>query len=598
MAESFLLQSTLFLAAGVFAAPLAKRLGIGSVLGYLIAGIIIGPYGLGLIYSAYQVDTILHFAEFGVVILLFLIGLELRPKRLWSMRSAIFGLGGAQFVLTAFVLAAAALALGIALNISLLIGAALGLSSTAFALQILEEKQELTTRHGRMSFSVLLFQDIAVIPLIALIPLFAIGNQANNEIFFFAALKAIGMIGVVIIVGRYALRYLYSFVASTKIKEAMTASALLTVVGVALLMQLAGLSAALGAFLAGALLADSEYRHELEADIAPFGGLLLGLFFTAIGMSLNMNVLLEQPWRILILVMGLISIKACILYILGRWYGLSNSSARRFALAISQGGEFAFVLLTAALSANAIGDDLTELLYVVVTLSMVTTPLLLMIDDQFRKRTKDHKNVAYDPMPKESGRVIIAGFGRFGQIIARILRGKKIPFTALDSSSEQINFVRNFGAKIYFGDPTRLDILRAAQIEKAQAFVLAVNEVEVSIKIACLVKKHFPHVRIYARARNRTHVHMLMDAGADVILRETFLSSLDMAGDILRGLGMPENKVLHTLRTFKKHDQHRLYDDYKHYTDSEKMRLQAQKGTEELAELFSLDEKDQEEKKI
>ncbi len=587
---SFLAQLTLLLMAAVFAAPLAKRLGIGSVLGYLFAGILIGPFGLGLIYSVYQVGRIQHFAEFGVVMLLFLIGLELRPRRLWVMRSSIFGLGGTQVLVTGLILGVGIYLFGVAYNTAILLGLALALSSTAFALQVLEEKSELKSRHGRAAFSVLLFQDLAAIPLIALIPLFALNTPVGEGMQFWGAVRALAMICIVILVGRYVIQYLFRFVASTNIREAMTACALLIVTGVALLMEVAGLSAALGAFLAGALLAESEYRHEMEAAIKPFEGLLLGLFFTAVGMSLNLQIFFENPGLILMLAAALLAIKGAVLYLLGRWYGLKNRSARRFAIAISQGGEFAFVIFSAARGTGVIESSLVDLVSVVVTISLMATPLLLAFDDILIKRHRiTGETPEFDSMPEEEAPVIIAGLGRFGQIAVRILTAKKIPVIALDADSQQVNIVRKFGNQVYYGDPARLDILRAAQAGKARAFMLAIDDVDKSVHIALLMRTHYPHVPIYARARDRMHVHRLMDTGVETILRETFLSSLDLTADMLRGLGLPEEEVLKTIQTFKEHDQSRLYDDYEHYTDAEKMQARTRASADELEELFSQD---------
>ena len=349
MTDVTLTQVALFLAAAVVAAPLAKLLRVGNVLGYLLVGVLIGPFGLGFVYSVYEVSSVLHFAEFGVVLLLFLIGLELRPKRLWAMRAAIFGLGGAQVAFTALLLAVIAMGLGLAWPAAIFAGLALSLSSTAFALQVLEEKGELALRHGRMAFAVLLFQDLVAIPLIALTPLFVVSARGSAQpMEILAALKAIGVILVVVVVGRYVLDGLIRIVARTRVKEAMTACALLTVVGVTLIMEQAGLSASLGAFIAGVLLADSDYRHEIQADIAPFEGLLLGLFFTAIGMSLNLRLVVDSPNLVLAIVVGLLAVKSAVLYLLGRRAGLDFGPSRRLALAIAQGGEFAFVLFTLA----------------------------------------------------------------------------------------------------------------------------------------------------------------------------------------------------------------------------------------------------------
>ncbi|HXE85867.1 MAG TPA: monovalent cation:proton antiporter-2 (CPA2) family protein, partial [Hyphomicrobiaceae bacterium] len=471
MHDVTLAQVALFLAAAVVAAPLAKLLRVGNVLGYLLVGVLIGPAALGLVSD---VGSVLHLAEFGVIMLLFVIGLELRPRRLWAMRSTIFGLGSAQVAITGVVLAAAAMAFGMKWQAALFAGLALSLSSTAFALQVLEEKGELALRHGRQAFAVLLFQDLAAIPLIALVPLFAVtaAGSAAPAMELTAAVKAIAVILAVVVVGRYLLNGLYRLVARTRVKEAMTASALLTVVGVTLVMQLAGLPASLGAFLAGVLLADSDYRHEIVADIAAFEGLLLGLFFTAIGMSLNLGLIVDKPGLVLAIVAGLLAIKAVVLFALGRRMGLEAGPARRLALVLSQGGEFAFALFAAGGAAGVLERPVADLLSVAVTLSMAATPLLLALDEMLAPKAAAPQR-AFDELPKNDGHVVIAGFGRFGQIVARVLTAKRISVTALDSDPEQVDFVRRFGAQIFYGDASRPEILEAAQIGKARAFVLA-----------------------------------------------------------------------------------------------------------------------------
>ncbi|MGD9500996.1 MAG: monovalent cation:proton antiporter-2 (CPA2) family protein [Methyloceanibacter sp.] len=585
-----LIQVAVFLAAAAIAAPLGRTLRMGAVLGYLAAGIVIGPYVLGPLYALNDVGELLHFGEFGVVMLLFVIGLELRPVRLWAMRSAIFGLGAAQLTATAAVLAAIGIALGLPAAQALFIGLALSLSSTAFALQVLEEKRELTTRHGRLAFSVLLFQDLAAIPLIALVPLFAFGAE-EPSMDLTKALIAIGTILGVIVAGRFLLSRLYRIVAATGVREAMTASALLTVVGVTLVMEAAGLSAALGAFIAGALLADSEYRHQIEADIAPFEGLLLAVFFIAVGMSIDLGVLVGQPVKLAALVLALVALKAAILYVLGRWWGLDSVAARRLGLVISQGGEFAFVLFGAGAVEGVIDRSTANFLTLAVTLSMAATPVLLLIDDAINRAMKPEPP-EYEMPPESAQHVIIAGFGRFGQIVARVLRARRIPFTALDSNIEHVDFVKRFGSKIYYGDAGRLDILRAAGADKAQAFVLAIDNVEHSLRVAEMVRMHFPDLKIYARARNRTHVHKLMDLGVTIIERETFLAALALTKTLLRGLGLREAEVRRLIETFKSQDERRLYQDYQYYTDLEKVRANALSQVKELEELFARDIED------
>jgi glutathione-regulated potassium-efflux system protein KefB len=391
----------------------------------------------------------------------------------------------------------------------------------------------------------------------------------------------------VVLVGRYLLNGLYRLVARTRVKEAMTASALLTVVGVTLVMQQAGLPASLGAFLAGVLLADSDYRHEIVADIGPFEGLLLGLFFTAIGMSLNLGLLVSSPQLVLAIVAGLLAIKAFILFVLVRQWGLDSGPARRLALALSQGGEFAFALFTTGASAGVLERPVADVLSVAVTLSMAATPLLLALDELFAPKVAPVR--AFDELPSKQGHVVIAGFGRFGQIVARVLTAKRIPVTALDSDPEQVDFVRRFGTQIYYGDASRPEILEAAQTGKARAFVLAIDDVEASMRTARMVRRNYPHVTIYARARDRRHIHMLMDEGIRLMRRETFLASLDLTREVLRGLGLPEREVRYTVDTFQAMDRRRLYEDYKHYTDLQKLQAQAKSYAQELEELFAKD---------
>jgi glutathione-regulated potassium-efflux system protein KefB len=590
-----LIQVVIFLGVAAFAAPIARFLRLGSILGYLLAGAFIGPYGFGqalLGYSAYDAESLRHIAELGIALFLFLIGLELRPARLWTMRAAVFGAGGAQMALSGVLLVGLIYALypgeAISFPIAMLIGLALALSSTAFALQTLEEKAELNSRHGRLSFSVLLFQDIAAIPLIAIVPLFAVNAAASTGMSLLGALKTVGAIALIVVFGRYVLSRLYSFLAATQVREAMTAAALLTVAAVSLLMTEIGLSASLGAFLAGLLLADSSFRHQLEADIEPFQGLLLALFFTSIGMSLNYRALVSEPVLLITGVLALVTLKALVLYGVGRWQGLAHTSARRFAIVTSQCGEFAFVVFASAKAGGILSASYAATLSILVTLSMMTTPLLLSFDDMLRRRVK-REEPAYDTPPDKTRHVVIAGFGRVGQVVARVLRAKGIPFTALDADPDQVNFVNQFGNKIYYGDASRLSILEAADTNKARAFVLAIDDPEKSLKTAELVRTYFPHVPIYARARNRKHLHQLMDLGIEFIERETFLSSLELTRDVLRGLGLSEREVQFTVETFREHDEQRLYEDYAHYTDTQKIATLAMKRSEELAQIFAED---------
>jgi glutathione-regulated potassium-efflux system ancillary protein KefC/glutathione-regulated potassium-efflux system protein KefB len=586
MQSSVLLQVILFLAAAVIIVPLSKRLGLGTVLGFLIAGVIIGPWGLRLVA---ETDNIRHLSELGVVLLLFVIGLELQPARLWALRRSVFIQGGAQVLASAALLSLGGVLFGLAPLTAIIAGLVLSFSSTAFALQLLAERHQLTTHYGRSAFAILLFQDLAAIPLIAIVPLLS-GGDGVHGFALSAVVKAIAVIAAVIVGGRYLLRPLLRFVASTASQEIFTAAALLIVIGTALLMQLVGLSMALGAFLAGVLLAESEYRHELQADIEPFKGLLLGLFFIAVGLSLDIGLIAQQPLVILGLTFGLIGIKALVLWCVGRLAGHDHASAINMALVISQGGEFAFVLFGVAAGAGVMDPALADRLVVVVSLSLAATPLLLFLNQRvLRLGQRSAAAPEFDRIEPRENRVIIAGFGRFGQIVARTLRLRKIPFTALESSFEQVDFVRRFGNKIYFGDASRLDLLRAANADKAEVFVLAIDDVVASVATAEMVKRHFPHLKIYARARNRPHVYRLMDIGVDRIVRETFASSLEMARDVLLELGLPAREAKQTVARFRAHDEALIKKQHLVRHDEQQLIATYKQAAAELEQLFEQD---------
>ncbi len=582
-------EAAIFLAAAVIAVPVFRRLGLGSVLGYLIAGIIIGPWGLRLVI---EVESILHFAEFGVVLLLFIIGLELQPTRLWVMRKSVFGLGTLQVGVSTLVLATAAYVMGVPLQSAVIIAFALSLSSTAFALQMLAEKHQLNTRHGRASFSILLFQDVAVIPVLALIPLFAVDTgqaSAGSLATVWAVLKALLAITAVVVGGHFLLHHVLRVIAATGLPEVFTAVALLIVVGTALIMEAVGLSMGLGAFLAGVLVADSEYRHALEADIEPLKGLMLGLFFIAVGMSVNIGLIGAESLLIVALVIALLMAKFTIIAGVGKLSGLSTRSALSLASTIPQGGEFAFVIFAVAVGAGLVDAGLSELLIVVVTLSMAATPLIVAVNERLQARRKPAAKGEYESPVVQDNPVIIAGFGRFGQIVARILRAKKIGFTALESCPEQVDFVKRYGNKIYYGDASRIELLRAASAERAKIFVVAIDDVEASIRTAEIVGQYFPHLKIFARARNRKHAYRLMDLGVTLIWRETLLSSLDMTKGILQALGLPKLESERAIEAFREHDEKRLVEHHDMHNDEQKMIYLAQKTAEELEQMFTED---------
>ncbi|MEM7216914.1 MAG: monovalent cation:proton antiporter-2 (CPA2) family protein [Pseudomonadota bacterium] len=578
-------EAIIFLTAAVLAVPLFKRLGLGAVLGYLIGGVAIGPYGLGLVGSEHG-EHILHFSELGVVFLLFIIGLELRPSRLWAMRRPIFGFGSAQLLLTAAAIGGIAVALGLDATSAAIVGLILGLSSTAFALQLLSERGEMSTRHGRNAFATLLLQDIAVVPLLAMIPLLGSvaaeqGSRGTD------ALQAVLVLVGVVLGGRYVLRFALAIVARSQVREVLTATALLTVLGTAALVEYAGLSMALGAFLAGVLLADSEFRHQLEADIEPFKGLLLGLFFIAVGFTLDLSALLDAPGRILALVLALVAVKFCVLCALGKVVGLDTPAAVRLGIVLSQGGEFAFVLFGIAAAAGTLHTTLASQLVVVVSLSMITTPLLLALAD--RTLAGSEATGDEESLPAEFAPVLIAGFGRFGQIAARVLSARGIPFTALDSDHAQINFVKKYGNRVYYGDTTRLELLTAAGAKVARILILAIDDEAQSTKTAQLVRKHFPQITILGRALSRRHAYELMDANVQYVQRDTFLSSLDIARAALVGLGFNAQTAEDTIERFRTHDEHRLYEHRDSRNDEEKMQALAKEASRELQEMFERD---------
>tara|TARA_R110002073_G_scaffold39894_10_gene113314 strand:- start:6931 stop:8703 length:1773 start_codon:yes stop_codon:yes gene_type:complete len=576
-------QLMLLLLAAVILVPLAARLGLGAVLGYLAAGVMVGPWGFGVIG---QVDEVLHVAEFGVVLLLFVIGLELRPTRLWALRKAIFGFGSAQVLISAALLMGFALLIGESFATAAVVGLVLALSSTAFALQLIAERGEMTTRWGRSAFGTLLFQDIAVVPLLALLPL--LGSRVTGEGISWLQLSvSVAVLLAVVSVGRFALRQVLRIAALSRVREILTATALLVAFGMAYLLEAAGLSMALGAFIAGVLLADSEYRHQLEADIEPFKGLLLGLFFIAVGMSLNVGLVVSDTGDILLLVVGIVAIKLAVLFGLGCWSGLAPADALKLGIALSQGGEFAFVLFGVALAAGALSGAQSELYSVAVSLSMVVTPLLFIVYDRWGMRAAEKPD--FDSIEEQETPVIIVGFGRFGQVVARILSAMKIPFTALDASPQQVDFVRLYGNEIYYGDGSRMDLLEAAGAHSAKILVLAIDDVESSVAAASVIRSHFPALKVFARARNRNHAYRLMNLGIEVIRRETFLSAVDMGRSVLASLGVDARQASDMATRFVEHDEARLNAYYRVQDDEEKLRELAKEAALELEEMFARD---------
>ncbi len=599
--HGFLFSAFVFLAAAVVVVPIAKRSGLGSVLGYLIAGVAIGPFGLTLITNP---EDILHFAEFGVVMMLFLIGLELEPRMLWRMRKPIAGLGGLQVAVTTGILCTIGLAAGLAWQTSLAVGMALALSSTAIALQTLNEKNLMGTGGGRSAFSVLLFQDIAVIPMLALLPLLAIpalaaagGGDGHAEGAlaglpgWLRALVVLGSVVAIILAGRFLIRPVMGFIAASRIREIFTAFALFLVIGIALLMQVIGLSPALGTFLAGVVLADSEYRHQLETDIEPFKGLLLGLFFISVGMSIDFDVAAAAPVIVTALVLGLMAVKFVILTGLGRAFGLPLSQIMLFACVLAQGGEFAFVLFQFAVTEGAIPAPTAALLTVVVALSMALTPIVILLHDKVIQPRLGRRQQADDMDPIEDGGhpVIIGGYGRVGQVIARLLNAHGIGTTLLDHDPDQIDMTRRYGSKSFYGDVMRLDLLRAAGVERARMFVVAIDDEEQAVELTQLLKEHFPHLTVMARARNRPHAYALMKAGADIYRRETFLSAVDMGEAALRHLGFGAYRARRAARRFARHDIDTLIDSFDIYEDEKALMSFSRARVDDLEQVMVQD---------
>jgi monovalent cation:proton antiporter-2 (CPA2) family protein len=580
------------LAAITIAVPLSRRLGLGSILGYLVAGIVIGPAGLRLITD---VDQIADVSALGVIMLLFLIGLELRPHRLWVLRNAIFGLGLAQMVPSALIFAGLAYWFAdMPWPGAVTLGAGLALSSTAIVLPMLREREILSAASGRDAFAVLLFQDMVFVPLVALVPLLADGQMAIpthvTQVPWETVAKDIGAIIVILIGGTFLVRPLFRLVGGAKTPEVFTAMALLLVVGTAALASWAGLSMSLGAFMAGVLLSDSEYRHELQADIEPFEGLLLGFFFISIGMSANL-VLAYHNWALVALsLVTLFAAKIAVAFAVD-WVKRRNAkTALRFSLALPEGSEFSFVLFAAAVTSGVLDQEAADLATVVIALSMVVMPVMFAASERFLAPRLGEKERPRDPIDEPPAPVIICGFGRVGQVVGRVLHMQRIPFTALDKDVGQVDVVRRFGTKVYLGNPAREEVLRAAGADTARVLVVALDDMNETIATVETAQRHFPNLAILARARNRWHAHKLMDCGIDGIVRETFYSSLRLTDLVLRALGVPEARASRALELFREHDERNLIATQAISADEQQLIQDRQQATQELLELFEADE--------
>ncbi len=581
-----MVAALVYLAAAVICVPLARWLGLGSILGYLLAGAAIGPWGMGFVRD---VESILHFSEFGVVLMLFVIGLELETKRLRAMRKAVFAGGALQLALSGAALAAGGLALGLPWQAALVGGLALALSSTAIAMQTMNERNLTPTPTGRNAFAILLFQDIAAIPLLAAMPLLAAGAAGAETPAWQEAAKAAGAIGGVLVIGRYLTRPVLRIVAAANIREVFTAFALLLVIGIAQLMTLAGISMALGAFLAGVLLAGSEYRHALETDIEPFKGLLLGLFFISVGMSIDFGLLERAPALIAALLAGLIALKLVTLWLVARVMGVESRQRWLFAALLTQGGEFAFVIFGSARASGVLSDDWAGRLTMAVALSMAATPLMLFALDKILARRASAAERAADAIDETGSPVIIAGFGRYGQIVGRLLFANGIRAIVLDHDPEQIDLLRKFGYKVFYGDATRLDLLRAAGAADARLLVNAIDDVADSLALTDRVREHFPGLPMIARARNVSHYVALRTRGVTVAERETFESALRTGRHVLEALGIDRFRAREMADWFRRHNVATMDALIPHFSNEAKILSEAKAGREELREFFARD---------
>jgi monovalent cation:H+ antiporter-2, CPA2 family len=603
MSDDFLSQAFVYLAAAVVAVPLAKRLGLGSVLGYLLAGMAIGPFGLGLLGEGGE--DVMHFAEFGVVMMLFVVGLELEPSLLWRLRGPILGLGGLQVLGTAAIVAVLALGAGLVWQQAVAVGLILALSSTAIVLQSLQEKGLLRTEGGQSSFAVLLFQDIAVIPMLALFPLLATmphgaessGDHGAETTWIGAlppwaqTLAVLGAVVAIVLAGRFLVRPALRAVAGTRLRELFTAAALLLVIGIALLMTQVGLSPALGTFLAGVVLANSEYRHELESDIDPFKGLLLGLFFIAVGASIDFALLLAQPALIIGLVLAIIVIKFAVLFAISRVFRLSLDQGLLLAFALPQVGEFAFVLFSFATEQGVLDTTITSPLVAAVAFSMALTPLLLLLNERLvQPRFGTRQQAAREPDAiDERSPVIIAGFGEFGATVGRLLRANGVRATVLDLDSDRVDLLRKLGMEVYYGDASRYDLLHSAGAEDAKLLVLALDSPERTLELVHTARKHFPHLRIRARAFEWNDAHDLLAAGVDHVYRQSLDTAVRAGADALRSLGMRGYSAERAAHKFLRHDAESLRELTEQRTDRTTYLSVARQRIEDLERIMLAD---------
>lgn len=599
MNNGFLLQAIIYLGAAVVCVPIAKRLGMGSVLGYLLAGIMIGPFLLGFIGE--EGESIMHFAEFGVVMMLFLIGLELEPDKLWKIRNQIFGVGLSQVAITALAFFLVGLLFQFQWQSSLAIGLSLALSSTAIVLQSLKEKNQMNTAAGQNSFAVLLFQDIAVIPILALLPLLAFqpatdptsaGHSLLNDLpGWVQTISLVGAVTAVILIGKYAIVPLLSIVAKTRLRELFTASALLIVVGIAFLMELVGLSPALGTFLAGVILANSSFKHELETDLEPFKGLLLGLFFIAVGASINFSLIGSNPSLIISVTLGIILIKTVVLFCIGRFSKISIDQNLIFSIGLSQVGEFAFVLFSFIRQLNILSPDDTDLMMAATALSMTVTPILILLNEKlilpkFGTKEKEERKAE---VIEEKHKVIIAGFSHYGSTIGRFLRANGVNATILDQDSDIVDLLRKMGFNVYYGDATRADLLASAGAEDATILVSGIDSPETNYRLIKTVQKHFPHLELMIRSKNRFDAFELMSMNIKHIYREHLDTSVRMGADVLRKLGFRAYSIQRAAQNFIKYDEQALQELVEHRHDRKQYISVARRQIKEQEELLNND---------
>ena len=583
---SWITGALVYLAAAVLAVPLARFFGLGSIIGYLGAGILIGPWGLAFVTNP---QDMLHFSEFGVVLMLFLVGLELEPRRLWSLRKPIFGWGSVQLFGSAFLLVVAGVTAGLDWRIALVAALGLAMSSTAIGLGVLNERSLMHTGSGQSVLSVALLQDVAAIPILALLPLLATAQAQAEGSGWLGAAKALGVIATIVLGGRLLLRPALRWIARSQTPEIFTAASLLLVVATAALMQTVGLSMALGAFLAGVLLAESEYRRELETDIEPFKGLLLGLFFIAVGMSIDFAVVLTRPFVIAAVVVGFLLVKALVLWAMARLMPLPKVERPVFVILLAQGGEFGFVVFQTAAGSGVIDAPTSSLLVAAVAISMLLTPLLLVVADKWlipllAGMTKKQIQEIDEPQNES---VIIAGFGRYGQVVGRMLYANGIHPTVLDTDADQIEAMRRFDWRVFYGDATRLDLMRTAGAATAKVLVLAIDDVEQSVEVAKMVRENFPQLTIVARARNVQHYFELLELGVTLIERETLDSALMSARSVLEQLGWERHQARTLALRFRRHNLEQLLKMAPHRKDADKVLAAAKLGRQQLEEQFA-----------